>query len=187
MSTLCPLYVRPVCAPWQVTIRGLGGLLSAHALAARSAALGAPLVGGGYDSGAGGGAGGSGGSADGGAGGGAGDSRSGGGGGYDGGLLRLAEDLAQRLMPAFRTPSGLPAAWVNLRSGGIAGDTRDTCTAGAGTLLLEMATLSAFTGNASYEAAASRALHALCAAPLTPPTLCRAACLYGKLEMVCFG
>ena len=36
--------------------------------------------------------------------------------GYDGRLLLgLATDLADRLMPAFDTPSGLPLSWVNLR------------------------------------------------------------------------
>ena len=35
--------------------------------------------------------------------------------GYDGGLLRAAEDLAGRLMPAFDTPTGIPLSWVNLR------------------------------------------------------------------------
>ncbi len=34
---------------------------------------------------------------------------------YDGALLAAAEDLAARLMPAFDTPSGLPALFVNLR------------------------------------------------------------------------
>ena len=111
---------------FEVTIRGLGGLLSAHALLTRSAALGAPLHA-----------------------------------AYAGGLLAAALDLGRRLMPAFATPTGLPAAWVNLRSGVIPGDTRDTCTAGAGTLLLEFAALSAFSGDPTYEAAAARALRAL--------------------------
>jgi hypothetical protein len=35
--------------------------------------------------------------------------------GYDGALLRLAVDLADRFMPAFRTPTGVPLSWVNLR------------------------------------------------------------------------
>ena len=36
---------------------------------------------------------------------------------YDGQLLRLATDLAERLMPAFHTPTGLPYPRVNLRHG----------------------------------------------------------------------
>ena len=35
--------------------------------------------------------------------------------GYDGGLLRAAVDLADRLMPAFDTPTRIPLSWVNLR------------------------------------------------------------------------
>ena len=34
---------------------------------------------------------------------------------YDGCLLRLAVDLADRFMPAFDTPTGIPLSWVNLR------------------------------------------------------------------------
>lgn len=34
---------------------------------------------------------------------------------YDGSLLRLAEDLADRLLPAFDTLSGIPLSWVNLK------------------------------------------------------------------------
>lgn len=35
--------------------------------------------------------------------------------GYDGALLRLGVDLADRLLPAFDTPTGVPISWVNLR------------------------------------------------------------------------
>ena len=35
--------------------------------------------------------------------------------GYRDGLLAKAVDLADRLMPAFKTPSGIPLSWVNLR------------------------------------------------------------------------
>ena len=35
--------------------------------------------------------------------------------GYDGGLLRAAADLGDRLMPAFDTPTRIPLSWVNLR------------------------------------------------------------------------
>eukprot|EP00965_Chrysotila_dentata_P196093 6177379-Pleurochrysis_carterae.AAC.3 len=44
--------------------------------------------------------------------------------GYDGGLLRLAVDLADRLMPAFATKSGIPFGSVNLRYGVDANEVR---------------------------------------------------------------
>ncbi len=34
---------------------------------------------------------------------------------YDGCLLLLATDLADRLLPAFDTKSGIPLSWVHLR------------------------------------------------------------------------
>lgn len=36
-------------------------------------------------------------------------------GAYNNQLLKLAEDLGQRFLPAFDTPTGLPYAWVNLK------------------------------------------------------------------------
>lgn len=36
-------------------------------------------------------------------------------GGYKSQLLQLADDLGQRLLPAFNTPTGIPYAWVNLK------------------------------------------------------------------------
>jgi len=35
--------------------------------------------------------------------------------GYNGCLLRLAVDLADRLLPAFDTASGVPLSWVHLQ------------------------------------------------------------------------
>ncbi|KIY92946.1 hypothetical protein MNEG_15018 [Monoraphidium neglectum] len=35
---------------------------------------------------------------------------------YNGSLLAAAADLADRMMPAFNTPSGLPAAFINLKT-----------------------------------------------------------------------
>lgn len=61
---------------FELTIRALGGLLSAHILMTRDPTL-VPV--------------------------------------YDGtSLLRLSLDLADRLLPAFDTPSGIPLSWVNL-------------------------------------------------------------------------
>eukprot|EP01051_Picozoa_sp_SAG22_P015114 SAG22_NODE_1931_length_3292_cov_4.886940_2_plen_282_part_00 len=37
--------------------------------------------------------------------------------GYNGSLLRLAEELADRLLPAFDTPTGIPFGSINLRHG----------------------------------------------------------------------
>eukprot|EP00897_Mesotaenium_endlicherianum_P005501 jgi/Mesen1/497/ME000104S10588 len=37
--------------------------------------------------------------------------------GYDGELLRLAEDLGHRLLPAFDTPTGIPYGSINLKHG----------------------------------------------------------------------
>src|SRR5437762_4973586 len=50
-------------------------------------------------------------------------------------LLQLAEDLGNRLLPVFNSPTGLPYVYVNLKTG----DVRDPVTnpAETGTLLLE--------------------------------------------------
>ncbi|KAH9824690.1 family 47 glycoside hydrolase [Melampsora americana] len=81
---------------------------------------------------------------------------------YDDELLHLAKDLADRMMPAFTASrTGLPYARVNLRFGISKGETRETCTAGAGSLLLEFATLSRLTNIPTYEQVARKALYAL--------------------------
>jgi hypothetical protein len=69
---------------------------------------------------------------------------------YNGSLLRQALDLATRMLPAFDTASGLPSLWVNLAKGQNPTDTNVTCTACAGTLLLEFGVLSALTGGPSW-------------------------------------
>ncbi|CCE26651.1 probable glycosyl hydrolase [Claviceps purpurea 20.1] len=99
---------------------------------------------------------------------------------YDGQLLRLALDLAERLLPAFYTKTGIPYPRVNLRTGipfyvnsplhwstdGQNGQTRldgdrleitETCSAGAGSLTLEFTVLSRLTGDSRFEHAAKRA------------------------------
>ncbi|CAN7937452.1 unnamed protein product [Ixodes hexagonus] len=76
-------------------------------------------------------------------------------------LLRLAEDVANRLLPAFATKTGMPYGTVNLVTGVPRGETSVTCTAGVGTFLLEFATLSRLTGNPVFERTALRALRAL--------------------------
>jgi len=71
-------------------------------------------------------------------------------------LLNLAEDLGNRLLPAFNSPTGLPYVYVNLRTG----QTRDAVTnpAETGTLLLEFGTLSKLTGKRVFYEKAKRAL-----------------------------
>ncbi|XP_037727048.1 ER degradation-enhancing alpha-mannosidase-like protein 2 [Drosophila subpulchrella] len=76
-------------------------------------------------------------------------------------LLRLAEDVARRLLPAFDTNTGMPYGTVNLRYGVPKGETSVTCTAGVGTFLIEFGTLSRLTGNSIYEEVAMQAVYAL--------------------------
>ncbi|KIY73681.1 glycoside hydrolase family 47 protein [Cylindrobasidium torrendii FP15055 ss-10] len=80
---------------------------------------------------------------------------------YKGELLDLAHDLGTRLLPAFSTPTGIPYARVNLRQGIMRGETIETCAAGAGSLMLEFATLSRLTGDDRFEKAAYKAFFAL--------------------------
>lgn len=98
---------------------------------------------------------------------------------YDGQLLRLAQDLARRMLPAFHTSTGIPYPRVNLRHGvpfyvnsplnqnaetgqchanqNSKAELTETCSAGAGSLVLEFATLSRLTGDPRYEQLAKRA------------------------------
>jgi len=71
-------------------------------------------------------------------------------------LLKLADDLGTRLLPAFDSPTGLPYVFVNLRTGKAHGN--DSNPAEAGTLLLEYGTLSRLTGKPVYYQKAKRAL-----------------------------
>jgi hypothetical protein len=100
---------------------------------------------------------------------------------YDGQLLRLALDLAQRLLPAFYTTTGMPYPRVNLRHGipfylnsPLNRDTEseefsrdenpeitETCSAGAGSLVLEFTVLSRLTDDPRFEQLAKRAFWAV--------------------------
>ena len=102
---------------------------------------------------------------------------------YDGQLLRLAYDLGKRLLPAFHTATGLPYPRVNLRDGVPfyhnsplnqdaedgqcsptqypPGELTETCSAGAGSLVLEFTTLSRLTGDPRFEQLAKRAFWAV--------------------------
>ena len=119
---------------FETTIRGMGGLLSAHLYAST------PRLGMAID-------------------------------GYDGHLLKLAYDLGERLLPSFENPSGIPAPRVNLRHGLANGmakitpegepDVTETCTSGAGSLLLEFGLLSRLTGDPRFEKVARRAFFSI--------------------------
>lgn len=78
-----------------------------------------------------------------------------------GAFLELAEELAARLVPAFRTNTSMPYGTVNLRYGVPRGETSITCTASIGTFLLEFGFLSRLTGVDVYERVAMDALRAL--------------------------
>lgn len=112
---------------FETTIRGLGGLLSAHLYAS------VPSLGHNID-------------------------------GYNGHLLALAYDLGERLLPAFETSTGIPYPRVNLRHGVVPiGDQviTETCTSGAGSLLLEFTLLSRLTGDVRFEKVAKRSFFRL--------------------------
>lgn len=82
---------------------------------------------------------------------------------YSNELLALAEDLGKRLLPAFNTSTGIPYPRVNLRHGLKQLDRTEqaTCTACAGSMILEFAALSRMTGDPIYEQKANHALNAL--------------------------
>jgi mannosidase alpha-like ER degradation enhancer 2 len=63
-------------------------------------------------------------------------------------LLDLAEDLGRRMLPAFRSPTGMPYVNVNLRTGAVRGTVSNP--GEVGTLLLEFGTLSKLTGKPEY-------------------------------------
>ena len=71
-------------------------------------------------------------------------------------LLKLAEDLGNRLLPAFDSPTGLPYRYVNLKTGKVKGNV--TNPAEAGPLLVEFGTLSKHTGRRVFFEKAKRAL-----------------------------
>ncbi|XP_034254051.1 ER degradation-enhancing alpha-mannosidase-like protein 3 [Thrips palmi] len=83
---------------------------------------------------------------------------------YRGELLQMAKDVGFRLLPAFNTSTGIPHARVNLRHGlkvhGLE-SSRETCTACAGTMVLEMAALSRLSGEPIFEEKAHRAMDEL--------------------------
>lgn len=76
-------------------------------------------------------------------------------------LLDLAERFAQRLLPAFRSSTGMPYGTVNLKYGLNNFENTVTCVAGIGTFILEFGALSRLTGNPHYERVALKALDSL--------------------------
>ena len=71
-------------------------------------------------------------------------------------LLQLAEDLGNRLLPVFESPTGLPYRYVNLKTGKVRGNV--TNPAEAGTLLIEFGTLAKLTRRPIFYDKAKRAL-----------------------------
>src|SRR5437667_7187600 len=71
-------------------------------------------------------------------------------------LLALAEDLGNRLLPVFESPTGLPYRYVNLKTGKVRGNV--TNPAEAGTLLIEFGTLARLTHRQVFYDKAKRAL-----------------------------
>ncbi|MGZ3845720.1 MAG: glycoside hydrolase family 47 protein [Flavisolibacter sp.] len=71
-------------------------------------------------------------------------------------FLALAKDLADRLLPAFKTPTGLPYRYVHLQTGAL----RDSINnpAEIGTLMMEFGKLSRLTGDKKYYEVAKKAM-----------------------------
>eukprot|EP00871_Galdieria_phlegrea_P003581 jgi/Galph1/4223/GphlegSOOS_G2928.1 len=78
---------------------------------------------------------------------------------YNGCLLRLARQLADRFMPAFNTLTGIPFGSIHLQHGVNEQESLVASTAGAGSLLLEFGTLSRLTGDPNlFQKASPRGL-----------------------------
>jgi mannosidase alpha-like ER degradation enhancer 2 len=71
-------------------------------------------------------------------------------------LLDLADNLGNRLLPVFNSPTGMPYMYVNLKTGKTRG--AESNPAEIGTLLLEFGTLSKLSGKSIYYDKAKRAV-----------------------------
>ncbi|HEU4506890.1 MAG TPA: glycoside hydrolase family 47 protein [Pyrinomonadaceae bacterium] len=71
-------------------------------------------------------------------------------------FLDLAEDLGNRLLPVFNSPTGLPYRYVNLKTGKVSRPVSNP--AETGTLIVEWGTLSKLTGKPIFFEKAKRAL-----------------------------
>eukprot|EP00035_Acanthoeca_spectabilis_P006217 m.121951 g.121951 ORF g.121951 m.121951 type:complete len:800 (+) comp13403_c2_seq1:180-2579(+) len=82
---------------------------------------------------------------------------------YNGELVQMSLDLGSRLLLAFDSATGIPYSRINLRYGlnAVSRQNQATCTACAGTMLLEFGALSRFSGDPKFEQAARRAMEAL--------------------------
>lgn len=74
-------------------------------------------------------------------------------------VLNVAKDFANRLMPAFDSPTGIPYYWVNLKTGEVKG--AEVNLAEGGSYLVEMGLLTRYTGNLEYYGRARRATFAI--------------------------
>lgn len=74
-------------------------------------------------------------------------------------FLSLANDLADRLMPAFNTPTGIPYRYIHLQTGKLKDSINNP--AEIGTLMLEFGKLSKITGEPKYYNAAKKAIMAV--------------------------
>ena len=70
--------------------------------------------------------------------------------------LTLAIDLADRLLPAFNTPTGMPYRYVHLQTGALKDPVNNP--AEIGTLMMEFGKLSKLTGNMKYYDVAKKAI-----------------------------
>ena len=70
-------------------------------------------------------------------------------------FLQLAIDLAERMLPAFNTPTGMPWRYIHLQTGAV----RDSINnpAEIGTLMMEFGKLTTITGNSRYYETAKKA------------------------------
>ena len=71
-------------------------------------------------------------------------------------FLNLAEDLGNRLLPVFNSPTGMPYRYVNLKTGKVSKPISNP--AETGTLIVEFGTLSKLTGKPIFYEKAKRAL-----------------------------
>ena len=80
---------------------------------------------------------------------------------YSDELLNMAVDVGNRLLPAFNSRSGLPHRRINLKYGMNSNDLlnfQETCTACAGSMILEFMALSRLSGSSEFEKKANRAM-----------------------------
>ncbi|KAH9516895.1 ER degradation-enhancing alpha-mannosidase-like protein 3 [Dermatophagoides farinae] len=80
---------------------------------------------------------------------------------YDNQLLSMAKDIGHRLIAAFNSTTGIPHPRVNLKYGMNSfkiGPLKETCTACAGSMILEFAALSRLTGDSIFEIKARKAM-----------------------------